>query len=74
MNEGNLVRMFVAPSAKTLVMGQSLADGGDALSFLQNYHLPPSVIPDVGKRESILDSSSTFSKTPSHKNLKSRDS
>jgi len=65
--------MFIATSAKALVMGQLLAEGGDALSFLQNRHLPPSVIPGVRNREPILDSSSTFSKTPLHKNLKTRD-
>jgi len=62
--------MVLATSAKALVMEKSLAEGGTALGFLQNYHLPPSVIPDILNRESILASSSTLPKTPSHKNLK----
>jgi hypothetical protein len=66
--------MVLSTSVKALMLGKSQAEGGDALGFLQNDHLPPSVIPDVLNQESILASSSTFQKTPSQKNLRARDS
>jgi hypothetical protein len=70
----DLVQMVLSTSVKALMLGKSQAEGGDALGFLQNDHLPPWVIPDILNRESILASSATLPKVPSQKNLKGRDS
>jgi len=73
MNVGKLVQVFLATSAKAMVMEKSLAAGSATLSFFPECHWPHSVIPDFLNRESIFDSSSTLQKTPSHKKFKAQD-